>query len=465
MEHAYYKRSRTKCTREDRLSNLPADILHHILSFLDASDVVRTCVLGKNWRNIWRSVPSLKFDFNLFLFREPYLQLNYDECLSKFWVFFLLTFFMREAPQVTKLHVLCHHFDVKQFQLLLGLLTKKNVKELHFEARFSEGDYPFSDALSEYLSSVRRHYDGSVKMQFSTAFENLKSIRLVTVYFNDAMITDKLFTSCGILENLSLEYCRMQTLEVLNISAPNLKKFTFLNICCNIFIPHLFHGRLNMHTPNLVNFCYNGPVISLEFSNVSSVNHVVIEVLCETYIVVRQPNLAAMVSALSCAKALSLPSIVPVYLSRGWYGSICHLPNTRSLRVGMVNAARYMEGLIKLLKRTPNLKILSMKFLWGFQDNWKSEDEDVGCLSHHVTEVQMTVSPYSVFPTEFVKFLLRNAKVLTKIQICLEARELDPRQFYALQTVNIASKTVALSVASISASGRRKCFSLNLANL
>ncbi|XP_075489275.1 F-box/FBD/LRR-repeat protein At3g26920-like [Primulina tabacum] len=462
MEDAYYKRSCTKraqiieLVHEDRLSNLPIDLLYHILSFLDANDVVRTSALGNNWRNIWSSVPSLKFDFNVFLLQDPYLQMSYYECLSKFWVFFSWTFFMRQAPQVTKLRVLCHYFDVEQFNLLLGLFTAQNVKELEFEARFTVDDFPFSVGFSESLSAVRRYYD--------TAFGNLKSLRLVTVYFNDAKITEKLFTNCGVLENLSLEYCRMQALEVFNISAPNLKKFTFLNMRRNIFSPHLFHGRLIMHTPNLVNFCYNGPVICWEFSNTSSVKHAVIEVSYETFIVLYQPKLAAMISALNCAKDLSLPSMVPLYLSRAWSGWVRHLPNTRSLRLGMVYTARYVEGLINLLKLTPNLEILSMNFTWGCEYDWKSRYVDLACVSHHLKEVRITGSRYSVVSLEFVKFFLQNAKVLEKIHISQEQQELDPKEFYALQTVNVASKTVALFVTSISASGQRKCFNLNLGN-
>lgn len=96
--------------------------------------------------------------------------------------------------------------------------------------------------------------------------------------------------------------------------------------------------------------------------------------------------------------------------------------------------------------------------------DWKSRDEDVTCVSHHLKEVRITGSRYSVLSLEFVKFFLQNAQVLEEIHISQEQQELDPKEFYALQTVNLASKTVALFVTSTSASGQRKCFSLNLGN-
>lgn len=38
----------------DRLSALPSDILPQILSFLPAHEALRTCVLARTWRNLWK---------------------------------------------------------------------------------------------------------------------------------------------------------------------------------------------------------------------------------------------------------------------------------------------------------------------------------------------------------------------------------------------------------------------------
>ncbi|KAK1685356.1 hypothetical protein QYE76_046204 [Lolium multiflorum] len=44
----------------DRISALPDELLHHVLSFLPAHEVVWTCLLGRRWRNLWRSAPALR---------------------------------------------------------------------------------------------------------------------------------------------------------------------------------------------------------------------------------------------------------------------------------------------------------------------------------------------------------------------------------------------------------------------
>ena len=38
----------------DRISKLPEEIQAQILSFLPAQEAVRTCVLARTWRNVWR---------------------------------------------------------------------------------------------------------------------------------------------------------------------------------------------------------------------------------------------------------------------------------------------------------------------------------------------------------------------------------------------------------------------------
>ncbi|CAL4983555.1 unnamed protein product [Urochloa decumbens] len=51
----------------DRLSALPDCLLHTIMSFLKARQVVQTCVLAARWRHLWRSAPCLDIDLDEFM--------------------------------------------------------------------------------------------------------------------------------------------------------------------------------------------------------------------------------------------------------------------------------------------------------------------------------------------------------------------------------------------------------------
>lgn len=46
----------------DRISALPDELLHHVMTFLTAKEAVQTCVLSRRWQNVWASVGYLNVD-------------------------------------------------------------------------------------------------------------------------------------------------------------------------------------------------------------------------------------------------------------------------------------------------------------------------------------------------------------------------------------------------------------------
>lgn len=49
-----------------KLSDLPDCILIYIMSFLNTIDAVRTCVLSKRWKHIWKHIPILTLHYSDF---------------------------------------------------------------------------------------------------------------------------------------------------------------------------------------------------------------------------------------------------------------------------------------------------------------------------------------------------------------------------------------------------------------
>ena len=47
---------------KDRFEDLPEHVLELLLSFLPSQDAVRTSVLARRWRTLWKSVPALRLD-------------------------------------------------------------------------------------------------------------------------------------------------------------------------------------------------------------------------------------------------------------------------------------------------------------------------------------------------------------------------------------------------------------------
>ncbi|AES88262.1 F-box/FBD-like domain protein [Medicago truncatula] len=48
-------------SNEDRLSDLPDCVLLHILSMLDSKHRVRTGILSKRWKHLWKHIPTKIF--------------------------------------------------------------------------------------------------------------------------------------------------------------------------------------------------------------------------------------------------------------------------------------------------------------------------------------------------------------------------------------------------------------------
>ncbi|GJT06821.1 F-box domain, cyclin-like protein [Tanacetum coccineum] len=51
---------------EDRISNLPDDIIHRILSFLDIKYAIQTSQLSRKWKHVWTKMPYLSFNSRMF---------------------------------------------------------------------------------------------------------------------------------------------------------------------------------------------------------------------------------------------------------------------------------------------------------------------------------------------------------------------------------------------------------------
>uniref|UniRef100_A0A0D9XHI9 F-box domain-containing protein n=1 Tax=Leersia perrieri TaxID=77586 RepID=A0A0D9XHI9_9ORYZ len=51
----------------DLLSAVPDDVILHVMSFLTTRQAVRTSLVSRRWRNLWRSVPCINVNINEFL--------------------------------------------------------------------------------------------------------------------------------------------------------------------------------------------------------------------------------------------------------------------------------------------------------------------------------------------------------------------------------------------------------------
>ncbi|KAL3849205.1 hypothetical protein ACJIZ3_011087 [Penstemon smallii] len=391
------KKSRKPCLEEcnfDGLSPLPDNVFHHILSFVDCLDVVRTCVLSKRWRNVWKFVPCLNFDINLFTEHNRYSEFEYEhehehepesefesesESESKpllpcykFWDFIKWVLLLRDESRIRRINLTFDHTMKEQLNALLCFAGRKKVQELCFR----DGDNTnerlnFPSEICETLESLTIEFHKNTSLRVAKAFCSLKRLFLSGVVMSgDA--AEKFFSrDCVELEDVHLEDIRVKDVDIINISADKLKNLKISNIYRreHCVVVNSFYPKLNICAPNLVSFSYLGPMLhGFSILDTVSLQHVSIRISH-----IPQPrvegseNLSPFtkcLDGLKHTKTLTLSSHIVKQFSPTFdpLGFTFILDNLKIIMLGVQGNVDCIEGLINLLKVSPNLETLVIKF-------------------------------------------------------------------------------------------------------
>ncbi|KAL6599154.1 hypothetical protein ACP70R_046018 [Stipagrostis hirtigluma subsp. patula] len=213
----------------DRLSDLPDEMLHHVMSFLSAQEVSRTCVLSRRWRLLWASAPCLDISIDKFA--------NDRVRFSKFVDQFLL---LRSPASLDAFRL--HSFAIDRACNWIEYAIKHNVRVLEFTECIRWEPFYLEPQLIALASRF------------------LKCLKLTNVTL-DAEVFDPLNHACPALENLQLI---RSFLEVPVISSNSLKKLDIIHFS--------LLGDLVICAPNLISLHFESPQCkssSLEGSSIT----------------------------------------------------------------------------------------------------------------------------------------------------------------------------------------------------
>ncbi|XP_059658869.1 F-box/LRR-repeat protein At3g59200-like [Cornus florida] len=218
---------------KDMISNLPTCLIGHILSFLPTKNAVATSVLSTKWKYLWTSITNLDFDDGLlYASATPWKGNEQRQSLvEKSFVNFVYHVRSRNVSNLHKFRLRCtRSYDVSHVNAWVSTALSRNPRELHLS---KTGSLPH-----ELFTLV--------------CLQSLKILVIDSLKFSDDDSFYRLFSSCPVLEDLSIENCDLGNISVFNISAPNLKSLTmncgtWLNETCS----HTSKYKIVLNTPNL----------------------------------------------------------------------------------------------------------------------------------------------------------------------------------------------------------------------
>ncbi|GJR64634.1 hypothetical protein Tco_0939049 [Tanacetum coccineum] len=233
-------------TAIDRISNLPLDLIHHILSLMDMKYAVQTCVLSSEWKHIWTSLRHIKFSTSEF------------EQLGQF---------IRFAR-----HVIAHsndQTDVSSLELafggtlsqilvkdLLNYVVSHNVHDITINTHERDRKIPiciFESQSLKHLTLINLDENSCIVPQYPWDLPNLTTLNLSQIVLTDGRIDNQesidLFSKCANLQNLYLEECYMAAVKVFNVTTPRLENLILdkVDLHMRVCAPHLPFKKEDAH--------------------------------------------------------------------------------------------------------------------------------------------------------------------------------------------------------------------------
>ncbi|XP_047065475.1 uncharacterized protein LOC124673440 [Lolium rigidum] len=217
----------------DRLSALPDALLHHIMSFLKAWEVVRTCVLACRWRHLWASAPCVDLRVR-YSGRE-------DDPPEEFRDFVHRLFHLRDVSAAVDTLLLRSSdedagYDENDSDMWIRTAINRSARVVHLAGHRKD------IALLDRVPFVSGH---------------LKVLKLSYARL-DGRILQQLSSCCTSLEELDLKDCLFTSHEIVSASLKTLimVKCTF-NLDFSVTAPNLVLLRLvtpSVRVPSFQNF-------------------------------------------------------------------------------------------------------------------------------------------------------------------------------------------------------------------
>ncbi|ONI19074.1 hypothetical protein PRUPE_3G257200 [Prunus persica] len=377
---------------EDRISELPDEILIAIVSLLDTWEGGRTCVISKRWRFLWASVTCLNFDRKEWEFTEPLRK----PCICGL-------FKILQSHQGSTLERLrigycdldseCCRSDVDNS--IESAILQKRVQRLEIDdVRFSNDPYIFPERPFKTPFGV-----SCIKSLTHLSFNNTNIHSRIVCHF---------LSHCPLLEHLCIR--RSSEIYVLKVVGPSLRlKFLQISDCPSVV-------KIEIFAPNLLSFIYDGRGPYRTGIVMKHAPSLVMLSLAEPCDCISK----AFRSVSSCFSRLQTLS-----LRIGLGQRSIMLPESPqlsslkklSLAIHMGQNSKILMDLTSLIERSPFLHRLELRLKWSglFRYCTSSVQKIKKCPHPCLKVVKISGFIGSRMDTMFAMYLIENSLVLEKL--------------------------------------------------
>ncbi|KAL5718228.1 hypothetical protein ACHQM5_011157 [Ranunculus cassubicifolius] len=409
---------------EDRISELPENILHYLLSFLPTKYALGTSVLSKRWRFLWTSVHNLDMSDRL-LYRTPRTFLKKKRAFIKFVDRVLC---LNDVSSIQKVTLLCWECDVPRLNEWISKIVCRKVQELDLAITFKDS-YVYSHSLltSESLKILKidstdiiRRDVNEVSIHIpSWLCSYLKVLHLKDNAISGGQLMDEVSLSFPVLEEFVMENCRWIEIKSVKISAPKLQMLVVREM-----------GERDLKLHDCVFKFYAESVTSLKFKSYPSYKYyfhslpVLVDV--SMYVSVQDYTVncvGTLFRQISNVKNLELSAELTTILQQPDFSvHLFPLSNLTHMTVNGKTGGMPVSGksLIDLLSYMPSIE--SLRFPEGLDSfTFKGQGRIIGKTPQffvsHLKSVEIRRFSGKENEQWFIKFLVKSAQPVNKLSI------------------------------------------------
>ncbi|GFQ04316.1 F-box/FBD/LRR-repeat protein at1g16930 [Phtheirospermum japonicum] len=408
------KRRKQNTPSIDRLSALPDDVVCHILSFLSTRASVQTSVLARRWRSLWAHVPNIYFQSEFYQTEFEFGK-NFSDVIYRVMLLY----------KVRDMNTFCLSYadDFNEYQLETCVTTAifRNVKKIDLSLVNDQVKLPSCIFTCETLVDLSLNYCSYIPRAGAVCLPALKKLFLGMVRFESSESLTGLVSGCPVLEELTVYRMVDSGLFRFCVSSPTLIRLMLDSNLNSIEKSYSEPYRVKIDTPAL-RYLQLKDSVSEDLSVGSLDSLIEADIVFNNGAPVQRDvpyshSVLEFAAALRNVRFLKLSTDcmkVPDSVFSAWTMKFTNLT-----RLELDSDSRFIST---FLENADNLEVLIIRTVFKELKCWMEPHVVPKCLLSHLSTIR--IDQFECIEDEFkmVRYLLRNAKVLKRMEIYPQRR-------------------------------------------